>query len=1406
MKYSNYIELSANYESVVDLDAEERNPNLWQEYIVHDDMKSAIDAVCQTMLWEDNDKRRSFWIHGAYGTGKSYAAIVLKHLFEDNVSKIESFMSRPSLAEYKKRFIKIREKGDFLVVWKSGATDIKSGTHLMMEMEVKIKDKLKKKFGDKAYYGTSSLINAAKDAINDQSINWNYLFADIQYGLSDQYSDFADFQQAVLDGDSDAIHLVKRICDDNKRTMFTGVVDRFEEWIKDIIAGNGLEETGIVFIWDEFTGFLRDCGDDNVLQRLSEFCKSVDKEGKAKPNAPFFMCLIVHRDPTWVSELGDETYERILHRYHELKFHITESAAYDLIGDSIIPRPGMAHQWEEVKKDLMKSIAKYKTEFDNLDQSININERLTKLCPIHPMTLAMLATVAEHFGASQRTLFRFMKDRVESAEGVGFIHYIENNEPNKWQWLTADFLWDYFFTRSSDMRNFSTEARKVIQYFQNKADSISDEYAMHVFKAALLLIAVMSGSNISNLYSKQSRSSGKIGATRNTLYKCFRGQLEQATIDDYLVSFKEIGLLSLGEQTNGDARLELPYTGSTDTFDVRLEMTQKKYTRYALFTEKGIFSKAIENCIWDSTRATAGRIYIAACCSETSSLTARLGEVKKELQKFPYKIGILVVTVSEASEYTSLQVKIKQLASEDDSKRLVIAMLREPCTADIIDRWHKSVTHKDLCVEEGKSGDASKYETEASMIVATWAGPAVDSQIYVCYGNIQFTGVYGKSDLMKRIEKDVLYTVFPAAPERLVTVNTAYKKCTDKVVLSGLTKVVSNTQVNNIVNALKAIGAWDIDDLDGLKNLSGGNADVISALASYFQQEFAQGAKIPLDLLWTKLQQPPFGYYNSMTVGCFIGLTMRSLVNGSFNWFDGVNTLPPTAGNLASMVSNMLDGKNINHNLSSGSAIWQKFKQYIQKLFGLSNEEAVSDAEARKFIKQTITRNGVPIWALKYMSADKFGGDEFKTVVVKITDLLCDFIYETNEDQETVMAELLTQFNGRGQLRQTMTTVLADKTAMLSAFKQFMSSTVNEIEDLSQNLDLTDKDIFDALRNYLQDSISAWREEQVTEKLVELVQEFKVIATIKTEIGVSIKTYRAAQTALNNVFEHMKVPGTVIETLPVSWIPALKLLRELSKTAWSDLYNKGSIVMTLEGRAKTAWENLSQPKLLLEAVLNGRRITVNDDELEEIYTVLKQQTYETPVTVFDAKLNGLLDNVQYTRDSKKAKKLWRDISGTDSIREWCNNTSIPIAWVFEGADIAAIRTINDLQNGRTVEKDALSRAITFLSGNGLGVLKDTAYITNRFFAHIGENYRPAFSTDRKTLIDRLKTNSKLTSDVYSWESKIPEIRKVLDSYLQKTYQEEAKKRVGSKMSEKELRDAVLKLLEKNPELYSYFLN
>lgn len=1397
MKYNKFIELSQNYESVVDLDAEERNPNLWQEYIVHDDMKRAIDAVCQTIAWEDNDKRRSFWIHGAYGTGKSYAAIVLKHLFEDKVADIESFLNKPSLAVYKKRFLKLRQKGEYLVAWKSGATDIKSGTHLMMEMEVKIKEKLAEKFGNKAYYGTSSLTNAAKEAISNNIINWSYVFDNPLYGLSDEYTDLEAFRKAVHDGEYSAINKVKRICDDQHLSIFANSVEKFEGWIKDIIEVNGLKDTGIVFIWDEFTGFLRDCGDDNVLQRLSEFCK--------QPNSPFFMCLIVHRDPTWVDQLGGETYERILHRYHELEFHITESAAYDLIGDSIIPRPGMESQWEDAKKELLKSIDKYKSEFDNLDQSINIHERMSKLCPLHPMTLSLLATVAQNFGASQRTLFRFMKDKAESSQGVGFIYYIENNDPDEWGWLTADYLWDYFFTRGSDVRNFNADARKVIQHFQNKQEAISDEAAMHIFKAALLLIAVMSGSSVSNLYSRQNNTGNRIGATKNTLYKCFRGQLEEATIDTYLQSFESIGLLRFDKQANGDARLELPYIGGGDPFDVRLETTKKKNTRYSLFSKSGVFSKALESSLWDNTKATFGRMYIAVCSSETNSIKTRLGEVKAELLKSPWKIGLLIVSVHDASEYAMFQAKIKQIAAEDDTKRLVIALAKEPCTNDLLDQWYTAITHEELSAEDAKPASANKYKTEAATYVAQWSAVVSNSQIFACYGDVQFSTLYGQSDLVKRIENDVLFTVFPAAPERIVISNTAFKKCTDKAVLTGMTKAVSNSQVNNISNALKEIGAWDSDDLETLKNLSGTKAVAISELAKFIQKELADGSKVSLDTLWASLQKEPFGYYNSLAAGCFIGLVLRPFVNSSFNWIDSNNnTHLSTAENLASMVNKMLDGKTLNDFLSSGSAIWQNFKLYAKAVFGLSDRDSVNEYETRKFICAKIQGIGVPFWTIKYLPIEKFGGDEAKATVAKLTDLFCDFIYEVSPDQDNVMAEVLTLFNGRGSLRKTIADILNDKPVMYDSFKRFIYTQAPEIGTLCGNLHYTDKDLFDALRGYLQDAIFTWQEEQVSSKLVELEEELNVIVTLNSALGVERKTYASLQKELNNVFDNMKIPGAVVETLTFSWVPAMKIMRNISKTTWTDITDKKAVVDKLMDSAKTAWEYLSQPKLIFEAVLQAKNINFSDEELNEIYRLLRPSVYETMPTVFNTTLDRFLENISYNRNATLLQQLWEDKSGTASVSDWCNDANVPIAWVVDDSILSSIETIKAIQDKRKVNNDTLQTAVSILKSDSLIILKDNEHILDRFFAYIGGNYREAFLANKDILLGRMKTNSQISSDVYSWANKIPEIRAALDKYLQNTYQEQAKSLVKS-MPDKELREAVIRLLDKSPELYSNFL-
>lgn len=120
------------------------------------------------------------------------------------------------------------------------------------------------------------------------------------------------------------------------------------------------------------------------------------------------------------------------------------------------------------------------------------------------------------------------------------------------------------------------------------------------------------------------------------------------------------------------------------------------------------------------------------------------------------------------------------------------------------------------------------------------------------------------------------------------------------------------------------------------------------------------------------------------------------------------------------------------------------------------------------------------------------------------------------------------------------------------------------------------------------------------------------------------------------------------------------------------------------------------------------------------------------------------------------------------------------------------------------DNTALHNATQFFETHTVSALKDKAFIASCFISQIGESYRSAFESSGPVLVSRLKTNTKLTSDVYSWANKVGEIRKTVDAFLRDKFCGEAKKKVKS-MPEAQLRDKVVQLLDENPDLYTLFI-
>lgn len=265
-------------------------------------------------------------------------------------------------------------------------------------------------------------------------------------------------------------------------------------------------------------------------------------------------------------------------------------------------------------------------------------------------------------------------------------------------------------------------------------------------------------------------------------------------------------------------------------------------------------------------------------------------------------------------------------------------------------------------------------------------------------------------------------------------------------------------------------------------------------------------------------------------------------------------------------------------------------------------------------------------------------------------------------------------------------------------------------------------------------------------------------------------------------------------------------MRDISTTQWSkiELADRENYTGLLRTDAQKVWGFVSSSKPILQHYMESRGHNCTDEELDGIYKSLKAVSYNSPAADFDTRIDTQLNKVAYNRNKVRIQELWKEQSGFDSITLWCANYAVPIQWVVGDEALPHITVLKTVQDGKIADNTALHNATQFFETHTISTLKDKTFIENRFISQIGESYRSAFDSSGQVLVSRLKTNTKLTADVYSWANKVGEIRKTVDAFLRDKFCGEAKKKVKS-MPEAQLRDKVVQLLDENPDLYTLFI-
>lgn len=1391
-KYSDFIEISPTFESVVDIDSDTRNANLWREYIVGDDMEEMMEKLCQSLNNEGPDARRSFWIEGTYGTGKSYAAILIKHLMEEKPGVVDAYLAQNSrLSAYRNRFMKCRaaEKGDYLVVWKTGCTGIRDGNALLMEAEEAVREALAAKFGEKADYGEASLQDAVKAKLDDSAFNWDNIID--QSDLGDDYGSADELRVAVDRGDLNALKKTAAVMR-QKNLGLVDSLDTFKAWIASVIEHNGLSRSGIFFIWDEFTEYVVNSDDQTILQQLSEFCKV----------QPFFMLLIAHRTTAMEERLTPERYQLITHRFHQVAFHISADAAFDLIAGSINIRTGMENYWQEERRTVIRNIRPYVPEMDGLGDKIERN--IEYLCPMHPMTIKLLSRVAENYAASQRTMFRFMKDR--STEDQGFVGYIHAYGPEDQAcWLTPEWLWDYFFTRESDFSDKDIKAAEYIRHYEESRHLVeNDENAFRVFKTAMLLMALMSSTK--GIYSGRGAKDG-IAATQECLKLCLAGVISEKQVVDLLSTMVDGGILVLDQDLRGNVRLQLPFKGmGQNEFDNRFAKKNDDYSRYKMFAKDGEFAQALEKQAWDQSDAMLRRMKIAVCCAEVKSINARLDEITKDLEKHPYKLGLLIVTVASEQQANTVQADLKKRAAELDEARLTIALDKAPLTEEKRREWLKLITQQELAGEMGQTGSANNYKMDAAKIIGTWVSAAASGKIVAYHQEMEFRAENGLKELARKIRTNVLDVVFEYAPEHIVQTNTAYKSCNKTAPLVGIQRTTKNSQLKNVLKPLENAGMLELKSIDEMAAASETKeAKCVAALARLVRSKMESGSKVRLDELWQELQQPPFGYYNTIACGVLLGYVFSSYLNSRYTWTDSVQSPHILAEQtINNMVAELCAGKMTTDYLSAGSLTWQHFSEYLAKIFDLSPEQLAEQTTGYHNVREAVTKSGAPFWALKYLPDEAWSSAELRETGDKVINHIQVFITQEG-DVEEAMSDVLQLMSGRraSRVRKVLEEAFQDKDALAGAFRSFLFGASQALAEVATRLSVPPQELSDKLHSVMQGAIYTWTEDQVREKLADVAGDYRYIEALSKVQGCTYHNLETARSDLANQFKFLRIALAAVEQLGPAWYPALAILRHVAAGGALHLSaeEKEREIAILEQHGAVARDCLRDGRAVLSDILAARGVDCTQEELSAVYHGLKGLSCDATLTQFNKELDSQVHRISFARNKTILQETWRSLSGMDSVKDWCTKYAIPLLWVVPKECQTAFETLVNMQKKDFVVDTAVVSAINVLKSMDAAILTEQVLMEQAFMALVGEEYQSLWDENRGAIV--MDAKMKIGNDMSSWST--ADLRTVQDIF-KKMQQDKAKKeqlaeakQMVRTMEEDALRDRVEAFLEAHPE-------
>ncbi len=1356
-KYDAFIELVPGYESVVRISSDSKDADFWSHYIVNDDMVTAVKLIAKSLRPDDpGEDVWHYWLKGSYGTGKTYSAIVIKHLLQDDYKTVEAFLNKnPLFFEVKDKFLSARRKGRYFVKFRSGeCRQLDTSNKFLFQIEQSVREILRENGFE--YTGRNSLIDSVKKKIEEFKPTLAQRFEEgAFFKYWGTYGTFEAFYRAVIEGDVFACSNAQAILQEMDIGLATDL-QTFKVWLKDVYDGNAeLSKTGIFIIWDEFTDYIR-FNDLDIIQQLSLFSKEV----------PFFMLYVMHEYPGSFSDNVSKELDKADARFHKIDMALSEKTTIKLIGESIITRDGMRENWANVCDELYGSISGSISSFMGDPDSDLDAQTLKKIFPIHPMTVTLVSKVAG-MAASNRSIFEFLK----SSGDDGFRAYIHANGQYDWKWVTPDYLWDYFFVNNQGGRKEMTlTAKDALKHYSKVKDQINDDRILRVFKCAMLLLATIgSGHNL-----KRTRIGTGIQSTEKTLCDCFSGMLNQEEISKYLgiLSTAPLNLLVLAPDRFEGRRIELPYSGTSGELEAEVERIRKNNSPGDLFKSESLFGSMLKKQFVPEEKAVVKRLLVDTCW--WTQISSRYDELKKNIDKNLYQFGLLIIAASSIEEIGKAKSTVAKILVDDEPKRILVCVLRYTFTRDALNNWYELMANGQLAQNSGNTVNADSYRSQANELIGEWVSTAIGKEMVLLYEN-SASLLYTNKEVLSQYEK-IVFKVFPAAPEGIIKKITLYKTANIPAYY-GVSKTTIatknpandkqknfNQQWQDCVEILKdpEENVWDCSSMEEVMAL--GNTAVgrcMSELCKTLDRSLTSGTVLLSDL-WTALQGE-LGYYNTGVCCYLLGFAMHFYI-GKYTWFDGNNAHKLDEETIPTLINAMLAGKSAGMKLSSESDIEKRFKDITKRIFGLSQEEVGDVYDCRKNVKIHITQNGYPIWAVKYLDDGEYAG--IKTEISEIIDKYMNYILEIGNQSE-VMEDIVRSVRCNAKVYiSILSDFLKDKQKLVYGMKNFIYQKAAGTKAVCDKYGFSMQTLFTMLTQILEEEKWQWKEEKVIAEADHLTLDLTLVGVINKILDGKAQSVEKVTDTLSNYLGYIRVPGCVYATLEADWASTVATLHELSMNKWVSYSNekKTETIKELEQNMAETIENIAHPFAVLKTYIEQHRMgTFSDAEYQDILQALPNESFEQTENNFKTNIRNKIKELTYTKKVQSLMSIWREKTNEENVSAWETKNIMPITWGMPCfSDLFSV--ILSLGRNERIDDIRLENALTTIKDGDLSPLSDVSEMDKQFILNVSaEKYMGILLPHIKELKSAIQNNGFRNYSL--WNNHIVAIRQIVEQFI-----------------------------------------